>query len=310
MSIKLHLDRFEGPLSLLLFLIRKEEMDIFDINIHEITKQYLEFVKKINEFDLETAGDFIAMAATLIQIKSRMLLPQYNDGGEIDLEVDPRKQLVHQLLEYEKFKIASETLYKRPLINRDWWLRGKKVSFVPDGEDPIHIEGDPQYGIIKAYLMVSRRLKKAVHKVANKAQSIASRVAELGSFLIPGKRLLLDDLVDLPKPAEDRRFTLLISFLSMLELAKIGVVSLFQNIDDENLYVVAKSKIEEGVIDSIDGFTYSEDQTAPDFGSVEPEKSLLSEELAFITDNNEELNKLSDVPVENLEKTVIGESNV
>lgn len=86
-----HTQRFEGPLGLLLHLIRKEEMDIFDINMVEVTRQYLDYIKMMKELDLEVAGDFVSMAATLIYIKSRMLLPQYNEEGEIIETEDPRK---------------------------------------------------------------------------------------------------------------------------------------------------------------------------------------------------------------------------
>ena len=106
-ALRVHLQQFEGPLDLLLYLIRKEEMNILDINIVEITKTYLDYIKLMKEFDLEVAGEFVAMAATLIHIKSKMLLPQYNENGEV-LEIeDPRKELVQKLLEYEKYKEAA-----------------------------------------------------------------------------------------------------------------------------------------------------------------------------------------------------------
>src|SRR5216110_3153130 len=101
MSINIQLPKFEGPLGLLLYLIRKEEMDIFDIKINEITKQYLDYIKLMQELDLEVAGEFVAMASTLIHIKSRMLLPSYDENGEIIENEDPRKELVQRLLEYQ-----------------------------------------------------------------------------------------------------------------------------------------------------------------------------------------------------------------
>jgi segregation and condensation protein A len=108
MSISVQLPKFEGPLALLLYLIRKEEMDIMDIKIHEITGQYLEYIKLMKELDLEVAGEFVAMASTLIHIKSRMLLPQYDENGEIVANEDPRKELVQKLLEYQKYQEAAK----------------------------------------------------------------------------------------------------------------------------------------------------------------------------------------------------------
>lgn len=106
---RIQLANFEGPLDLLLFLIRKNELDIYDIPIAEITKQYLQYVELMKELDLEVAGEFILMAATLIQIKVRMLLPKPEFEGEED-EEDPRAQLVRQLLEYKRFKEVAEEL--------------------------------------------------------------------------------------------------------------------------------------------------------------------------------------------------------
>ena len=125
MSIHVQLERYEGPLGLLLHLIREQQMDIFNINIHQITRQYLEYIKTMRRLDLEVAGEFVAMAATLLHIKSRMLLPSYNEEGEEVVE-DPRKELVQKLLEYKKFQELSVDLYKRPLLGRD--LRSDRAA--------------------------------------------------------------------------------------------------------------------------------------------------------------------------------------
>src|SRR3984957_18893042 len=96
LNINVKLGTFEGPLSLLLYLIKKDELDIYDIPIHHITSQYLDYIQVMKELNLEVAGEFIAMAATLIYIKSRMLVPQYNEHGE-EIAIDPRKELVEKL---------------------------------------------------------------------------------------------------------------------------------------------------------------------------------------------------------------------
>ena len=125
MSIQVHLDRFEGPLSLLLYLIRREEIDIYNIPIHEITKQYMKELELISKCDLETAGDFIAMAATLLQIKSKMLLPVEATEDEEEVK-DLREGLVQQLLAYQAYKDISATLYTHPLLGRDIWAQGSE----------------------------------------------------------------------------------------------------------------------------------------------------------------------------------------
>lgn len=103
MAYRIKLNMFEGPLDLLLFLIKKEEVDIYDIPIADITKQFLEYVELITLLDLETAGDFILVAATLIRIKAQMLLPKNPEEGEEE-EEDPRQELVRRLLEYQQYK--------------------------------------------------------------------------------------------------------------------------------------------------------------------------------------------------------------
>ena len=125
LSYLVHLQQFEGPLALLLYLIRKEEMDILDINVNDITRQYLDHIRMMKELDLEVAGEFVAMAATLIHIKSKMLLPNYDEKGEVvETSEDPRKELVQKLLDYQRYQDGAKRLYERPLLNRDLFLRG------------------------------------------------------------------------------------------------------------------------------------------------------------------------------------------
>jgi len=172
LSIHVQLERFEGPLGLLLHLIREQEMDIFNINIHEITRQYLEYIKAMRRLDLEVAGEFVAMAATLLHIKSRMLLPQYNEEGE-EITEDPRKELIQKLVEYKRIQELSADLYKRPLLGRDVFVRGEreKIETVDEGE--LVLEENPLFSLIAAYRASLRNMKKTVHKVALALQSIA-----------------------------------------------------------------------------------------------------------------------------------------
>jgi len=119
-----HLDQFDGPLDMLLHLIRSQEMDIFDIPMALITTQYLGILKRQDELDLEVAGDYLVMASTLMQLKSRMLLPRPEmdvDGNEID----PRAELAAQLIAYEQYRMLAEELSERPRLGRDLFLRPK-----------------------------------------------------------------------------------------------------------------------------------------------------------------------------------------
>ena len=188
MSLVVQLPKFEGPLALLLYLIRKEEMDIFDIKIHEITNQYLEYIKIMKELDLELAGEFVAMAATLIQIKSRMLLPQYDEKGEVIEVEDPRKELVQKLLEYQKYQEAAKLLYDRPLVGRDMWTRGFRESLDEPPEE-IEVEDNGLFSLISAYRSLVKFAQKRIHKVTAKVQSIASRILEFKDSLVIGQKI-------------------------------------------------------------------------------------------------------------------------
>ncbi|NUN07050.1 MAG: segregation/condensation protein A [Bdellovibrio sp.] len=250
MSITVQLPKFEGPLGLLLYLIRKEEMDIMDIKVHEITKQYFEYIKLMKELDLEVAGEFVAMASTLIQIKSRMLLPQYGENGEIIEQEDPRKELVQKLLEYQKYQEASKLLYDRPLVGRDVWLRGTRES-LDQKEEEIILEENALFSLISSYRRMLRSVKNKVHQVAAKAQSIASRVLEIKDRLIVGHRVTLMELVT---ATEERARQSLITFLSLLELGKMGFVSLYQSEAYSDIWVETKKTIETDVLSRVEEY--------------------------------------------------------
>ncbi len=253
MSVIVELKRFSGPMDLLLYLIRKEEMDIFDINIHEITQQYLDSIKQMKKLNLESAGDFIAMAATLIQIKAKMLVPQYNEDGEVVEEEDPRKDLVQKLLEYEKFKEAGQDLYDRPLLGRDMLVRGTRENFEDLEEGELIIEEENAlYALIAAYRSTVKRKNKAVHKVSESLKSIRERIMEIRERLSVGRQVLLSELIEVQKT--DEKSTKLITFLSLLELAKIGLVSLFQSENFADIHVEAKSEINEKVISDVENY--------------------------------------------------------
>ncbi len=249
MSIEVHLPHFEGPLPLLLYLIRKEEMDIFDINIYQITTQYMEYIRRMKELDLETAGDFVAMAATLIQIKSQMLLPQYNENGEL-LEIeDPRKELVSRLLEYQRFQDAAKQLYAKPLLGRDQWIRGVREELPQDEhESDIVIEDGGLFALISHYRRAIRNIKKTVHRVALKAKSVASQIMLIKDRLIVGQQVILKDLIN---KAEDFRSETLITFLSALELGKMGLVTVFQAEVYGDIYLTAKRTIDASMLERV-----------------------------------------------------------
>lgn len=284
MSINIQLPKFEGPLGLLLYLIRKEEMDIMDIKIHEITKQYLEYIKLMKELDLEVAGEFVAMASTLIHIKSRMLLPTYDENGEIVETEDPRKELVQKLLEYQKYQEAAKLLYERPLVGRDLWLRGSRETLAPK-EDEIVLEENALFSLIATYRKVVKTAKKKIHQVTAKAQSISSRILEIKDHLLVGQKVVMMDLVT---ATEDRARQALITFLSLLELGKMGFVSLFQTEAYADIYIEAKKAVEGDVLSSVEEYGSVNADAAADKlfadSEKEAEKAAAKDEDFVLTD--------------------------
>lgn len=285
MSVNIQLPKFEGPLGLLLYLIRKEEMDIMDIKIHEITQQYLDYIRLMKELDLEVAGEFVAMASTLIHIKSKMLLPTYNENGEIVESEDPRKELVQKLLEYQKYQEAAKALYERPLVNRDVYLRGIRETLAPK-EEEIVLEDNALFSLISVYRKMIKAAHKKIHKVTSKLQSISGRILEMSAFLKPGTRVTMMDMVT---TLEDRSKQALITFLSLLELGKIGFVRLYQTETYGDIWVDAQKEIQGDVISKVEeyGSVHAEDVASSLFRQAEKEMKVnmleaeLSEEKSF-----------------------------
>jgi segregation and condensation protein A len=290
LSIHVQLERFEGPLGLLLHLIREQEMDIFNINIHHITRQYLEYIKTMRRLDLEVAGEFVAMAATLLHIKSRMLLPQYDEQGE-EIKEDPRKELVQKLLEYKKMRELSADLYKLPLLGRDVFPRGtvEDVEALEEGE--LVLEENPLFSLIAAYRTALRNMKKTVHRVIGELQSIATRILEIREYLVVGKRVLFNELIT--ETSEHRSNQVLVTFLSLLELAKMGFISVFQNDAFADIHIEAKQAIDRDVVSQVENYeSVNAEQTAEKIMAesaqlelTEPEAMLEGEEAPVVQES-------------------------
>ena len=257
MSLYVQIKSFEGPLPLLLHLIKREDMNIFDINIHEITKQYLDHIKAMKQLDLEVAGEFIAMAATLIHIKSRMLLPQYDENGEEIEAEDPRHDLVQRLLEYQRFQLASENLYMRSLVGRDTWLRGTKMVFESSkvDEEIVLEEDNALFVLIRTYRGCLKNMEKSVHKISGELLSIGDCILGLKDRMVVGQPTPLSGLIDRGGDRENKVNQILVTFLSMLELAKMGFVSLFQSGNFEEIYVHTHRVVDHSVIDQVENYT-------------------------------------------------------
>ena len=219
---------FEGPLDLLLFLIRKNELDIYDIPIESVTRQYIEALRAMQQLDLDLAGEFFVMAATLMEIKSRMLLPKGQhaiDPNADDEEIDPRWDLVHQLLQYKKFREAAAKLGELAALRQD--LMERHVSSLAG--DPLDrpLKSVDRIELWNAFNIVLRRLaeKLLVGEIHDEQVTVADRMEYLLERMKTEKSFLFSELL-----TEKVTLRMLVStFLAVLELTRLRRLRLRQD---------------------------------------------------------------------------------
>ncbi len=208
---KIKLEIFEGPLDLLLYLIRKEEVSIYDIPIARITEQYLIYLRAMQELDIALAGDFLLMAATLIHIKSQMLLPRDPDASEED-EDDPRRELVYQLLEHQKYKAAANMLHQRATIQSATFSRAE----LEEDKDNPEIAATV-FQLFEVFRDVIDRRRALVEiEIVREQMTMAEKIAEIKLRLDQSESISARELF---LSAESRREMVLI-FLAILEMIK------------------------------------------------------------------------------------------
>ncbi len=218
-------EAFEGPLDLLLHLIRKNEVDIYNIPIAAITRQYLDYLELMKELNLDVAGEFLVMASTLIQIKSKMLLPIPADEESTEEEEDPRAELVKRLLEYSKYKEAAQSLGERELLGRDTFARKfaapELVALQPE-EEPPQVE---MFELIEALQRVLAKIPvETFHEVGVESISIADRIGEILAFLEEKETVAFEELFGEILTRE----YVVATFMAILELCKMKLVKVVQ----------------------------------------------------------------------------------
>src|SRR5829696_5767210 len=223
-ALPIRLDNFEGPLDLLLHLIKRNEVSIYDIPIHTITQQYLDYIDLMQEMNLDVAGDFLVMAATLIHIKSRMLLPRH-DPTQDDPEEDPREALVRRLLEHQKFKAAAELLHERETLRSAQWTRpdGPIAEIAGEAPEP-EIEVD-LFSLISAFRTVVERAKARPKLYLPSEQiPIEERIEQLMGRLSETDAIGFEELFD----DIQSRAGLVVTFLAVLEMIRLKLIRVFQ----------------------------------------------------------------------------------
>lgn len=225
---RIKLQVFEGPLDLLLFLIRKNELDIYDIPIESVTRQYIDALKAMQQLDLDVAGEFFVMAATLMEIKSRLLLPKGLHAVDPNLEeeeMDPRWELVHQLLQYKKFKEAAAQLNELAVTRQNLMERFVSELSLSEGERPL--KGVDRIELWNSFNLVLRRLaeKLVVGEIHDEQTTVADQMEWLLNKTRTEKSFVFSHLF--PEGVTLRR--LVATFLAMLELTRLKKLRIRQN---------------------------------------------------------------------------------
>lgn len=228
---RVSLDSFEGPLDLLLHLIKTNDLDIYDIPIALVLKQYLEYLELANELNVDLAGDFLLTAAELIHIKSRMLMP-LDEGEEEEEGPDPRAELVRRLLEYQKYKEAGRRLLERPMLGKDVFVRGHRDEIV-EGDETLDANIT---SLLLAFQKVLTRLpQETAYEIKRERASVQDKILELTERLTGIRELKFLELFDLDRGRSD----VVVTFLSLLEMAKMNMISVRQGSVYDEIFIVS-----------------------------------------------------------------------
>ena len=227
-AVKLPL--FEGPLDLLLHLIRQNEVEIVDIPIAEIAEQYLAYIEMMEELDIDVAGEYLLMAATLALIKSRMLLPREGEG-EDDAETDPRADLVTRLLEYQRYKEVAEELSQRRLLGRDVYrAEGPGPEPLPDDVREIEVG---LFDLLEAFrtVLAAAPAGNAAHEVESEEITVRDRMVFVMGLFEARETVEFKEIFRADDSASPTRSMVIATFLAILELARLSALRLYQSLN-------------------------------------------------------------------------------
>lgn len=220
-ELKIKLGEFAGPLDLLLFLIKQEQANIFDIPIARITDEYVNYIRLMKKLDIALAADFLVMAATLIEIKSKMLLPRDPVADDADEIEDPRKELVDRLLEYEKYKSAAQMLYERTTVEQAVFQRGKIESDENNAEISATV-----FDLLNVFQKILARHKEEVQMEIHREEiSLADMIKNLKRRIYEHAEV---SLLGFFEEMHTRR-ELVTAFMAVLEIVRADTIKLLQN---------------------------------------------------------------------------------
>ncbi|OGO78054.1 MAG: hypothetical protein A2Y23_13110 [Clostridiales bacterium GWB2_37_7] len=242
MSIKFKLEKFEGPLDLLLHLIEKAEVDIYDIPISEIAQQYLEYLEFMQEMDLEVASEFLVMAATLVEIKSKMLLPKPKKEDNSTQEIDPREELVQKLIEYKKYKeftlllkdkfeVYEKVFYKTPEPIEDYLSDFTSITGVSTD-----LLAKTLNSILQKNSTSSKRKYREIHR---EIYTVDDKIKEISRLLVVKSIFYFEELFN----RKSNKYEIIVTFLAILELVKRKFITVEQYMSFDKILVKRKKSV-------------------------------------------------------------------
>ena len=239
MEYKITIDNFEGPLDLLLHLIKQDNIDIMDISIEKITKQYLDYINLMEEMNLNIASEYLVMAAELIEMKSRILLPHEKET-EDEYEEDPRQNLINRLLEYKYYKESTENFIE--LEKERNQIYTKEVSDInefidKDEQNKIDATLDDLILAFQKFLENKENLKPLKTKITNKEYSVGKRCVEIRDLLRKKKKVTFNEIID-----NGQKDYIVVSFLAILSLCKKELIQIEQENNFNEIYIKEREK--------------------------------------------------------------------
>ncbi|MBC8310867.1 MAG: segregation/condensation protein A [Candidatus Marinimicrobia bacterium] len=226
MSYEIKLEQFEGPLDLLLFFIHRDKINIYDIPISHITKEFLEYTNVMKLLRIDTGGEFILMASMLMQIKAKMLLPQsgeLDDDGEI---LDPRTDLVQKLIEYKQFKNSAETFKSLHAEHSQRHVRGQEISFAQQQEDmAIYVQDVSLFNLISMFKeLIENQPEENPYELYQEEINVSKQVDALRSFIASKKKFRFSDLDKILTS----KLKIIVTFMALLEMLRVGEIDIYQ----------------------------------------------------------------------------------
>lgn len=255
-NIQVKVDRFDGPLGLLLHLVQREEMDIKDLDINKITHQYLDYLKKLQDVNFDIAGEYLYLAASLLFIKSKSVAEDEEEKIKVDnvenLEITTKTQLIQKLEELAKFQKLGQKIFDLPKRGEDIFVKPKVDRKAIQNSILTPMELDSLTGVM---IDLIRRERRKYTVVKRDRLSIKEKLIELKNNLDVGTKTTMDKLINWEKGKDE----VVITFISLLELARLKKLEIFQNDHDSSIYVDVVDDLNQFDVETADGFDPEDD---------------------------------------------------